>query len=143
MTHPTTPLPSTTPATRRHVTSAAAALAAGLVVLSGCAVGGRPVDAGVDAPAPAGPECPEWVVEILDGSVADGDLDVDGLGDHYRDRAVVLDRIADGLQTDDAAVIRTYADAVGAFGEDPLSPGVSRKMGEAAADAAVVASQSC
>ena len=155
MTPHNTPLtPLGDPIRRRTTLVAVCLCVATLLALAGCSVGGESVDAGVasaDASATAAPatdaetgtDCPEWADEIVSAPVAADDADVVGLGDHYRDRSVVLAEIADGLPTSDAEIIRTYAAAVDEFGDDPLAPGASRRVGEAAADAALVASRSC
>lgn len=138
---------------RRRIVGAVTAFAAAAMALPSCGVGGEPVDARVlpssvaaDSAGVAGVEttdCPAWATDVLTSLPADSGSDEDAWRQHFLDRSALLGEIAEQLPADDAALIDAYADAVREFGNEPMSPGASRQMGEAAADAAAVATRSC
>lgn len=142
-----TPLPFTggTSVRRRSAFGTATTLALAALALSSCGVGGEPAEAGVPV-APTDVEtttCPAWADDILAPALAASGVDADGLREHFLDRSAAISDVAEQLSADDAAVIAAYAEAVRGFGNDPVAPGASRRMGEAAADAAAVAKRSC
>jgi len=131
----------------RHCSASAAitVCVAAVLALSSCGVGGDPVEAGasVSSTDVETSTCPDWADDIVAPAPADTDVDADGLRQHFLDRSAAIFEVAEQLPADDAAVFVAYADAVRDFGMDPISPGASRRMGEAAADAAAVAHRSC
>jgi len=141
--------PDRTETRGRSVVGALAAVAAATLALSSCGVSGAPVDAGV-RPAATEPvagleitDCPDWAAEVLTSTPTDSNIDADDWRAHFLDRSSELSAAAQQLSAADAAVIGDYADAVRNFGEDPLSPGASRQMGEAAANAIDIAARAC
>lgn len=115
-----------------------ATIAWGALSLAGCGVGGQSVDA-----APDRTDCPAWVDQVVTSTPVEHDVDSDAWRQHFVDRSAVLDGIAAELPEVESAVLESYADAMRAFGDDPLAPGASRRLGEAAADAGAIASRAC